>query len=94
MWQEAFEEYKAAQYGVPIPPDDSTSQKSPKKTSKQTVHIFAYFTDESGKTLRDLPAEERFTMIEAHQQELEQRCKDLEARCHELEDYLDITEEG
>ncbi len=93
MWQEAFEEYKAAQSSAPIQSDDSVSQKIPKKTSKQTVHIFAYFTDENGKTLRDLPVEERFTMIEAHQQELEQRCKDLEARCRELEDYLDISEE-
>lgn len=95
MWKEAFEEYKAAQSDVPIKPEYSAPQKTPKKTSKQQiVQIFAYFTDENGKTVRDLPVEERLTILEAHQQELEQRCKELETRCQELEDYLDIPEES
>lgn len=87
MWQDAFEVYQSAQSGEPFrleradPKIDSTKKTGSKS---QTVYVFAYFSDAEGKTHRDMPVQERLTLLELRQAE-------LDARCQELEDYLDIS---
>lgn len=93
MWQDAFEVYQSAQSGEPLSSGRTEHKKnSTKKTDskQQIVYIFAYLTDEEGKSLRDLPTKDRLTSIELRLAELNERFLDLDTRCRELEDYLDM----
>lgn len=87
IWRDLFEIYKAADdqpASSPTPATDGDVDNQP----QQTVYVFAYVDDGKGNISRNIAVEDRITMLEMKNQELEHRYNAL------LEQISDDTEDS
>lgn len=100
IWNDIFEIYQSVQSDDYIQPSNSTnSQIVPAKKSnltdednepaQPTVYVFAYIDDGKGNISRNIAVEDRITMLELKNQELEHRYNRL---LEELEDSDDSVQ--
>ena len=90
MWNDLFEIYQSADdesaTSQTLPSDDVAGNGDEKP--QQTVYVFAYVDDGKGNISRNIAVEDRITMLELKNQELEHRYNAL------LEQISDDTEDS
>lgn len=94
IWNDLFDIYtsvtndeQSAQLPVPTSNDSDGNQA---EDAQQTVYVFAYLDDGKGNITRNIAVEDRITMLEAKNQELESR---YNALIDELKKYEDTQTE-
>lgn len=89
MWNDLFDIYSSVASGeqspqLPVPSLNDSDDESDE--TQQTVYVFAYLDDGKGNITRNIAVEDRITMLEAKNQELESR---YNALIEELKKYED-----
>lgn len=94
IWNDLFDIYTSVtsdeqptQLPTPISGDSGDDQS---QDAQQTVYVFAYLDDGKGNITRNIAVEDRITMLEAKNQELESR---YNALIDELKKYEDTQTE-
>lgn len=90
IWKDLFEIYQTAgeePAGYLPSPSDNTDDKN--DTPQQTVYVFAYVDDGKGNIARNIAVEDRITLLEMKNQELEHRYNSLLDRLGEDSDESD-----
>lgn len=91
IWRDVFEIYQSVQsddmsatadtkVSLPSPAADSAQTDNGSKAdeaAQQTVYVFAYIDDGNGNITRNIAVEDRITMLELKNQELEHRYNSL-----------------
>lgn len=90
IWNDLFEIYRQATDDVvapqPVAADKTDDSQDP---APQTVYVFAYIDDGKGNITRNIAVEDRITMLEMKNQELEHR---YNALIEQLGDEVDELE--
>lgn len=81
IWNDLFDIYQSVQSGdAPVKPVRSSAKESSSDSeieksddTQQTVYVFAYIDDGKGNISRNIAVEDRITMLEMKNQELEYR---------------------
>ena len=91
MWRDLYNIYQEVQ-----DPNLSTAESgitkrhaSSKPVSAQTMYVFAYLDNGKGRTVRDIPLQDRLSYLEMRQAHVEHRLAELEAKIEELNDLLE-----
>ena len=91
MWRDLYNIYQEVQEATPATAKNNAINGHPssKPVSTQTMYVFAYLDNGKGKTVRDIPLQDRLSYLEMRQAHIEHRLAELEAKFEELNDLLE-----
>jgi hypothetical protein len=91
IWRELYDIYQEVQAPGNVSEKSSINNRRSvgKPVSAQTMYVFAYLDNGKGKTIRDIPLQDRLSYLEMRQAHMEHRLTELEAKIDELNDLLE-----